>query len=53
MNSKRSVYVVFDEEEAYELLMRCLSHDEDDNIAFQSAMNKLAEAIKGDLPRAA
>ena len=53
MERHRTVYVNFTEEEAYELLMRCMSNDEDDNSTFQTALEKLATAIKGDQQMAA
>lgn len=46
MDRHSELYVGFTEEEAYELLSRCVGHDEEDNAAFQSALAKLAEAIK-------
>lgn len=48
MDRRRKVQVSFTEEEAYELLMRCVNSDEDDNSTFQDAISKLANAIKGD-----
>ena len=53
MDRHRNVFVSFTEEEAYELLMRCVSNDEDDNHTFQTALGKLADAIKGDQRMAA
>jgi len=53
MERKRDLVIRFTEEEAYELLMRCVSHDEEDNASFRSAMSKLAQSIKGELRLAA
>jgi len=53
MDRHRNVFVSFTEEEAYELLVRCVSNDEDDNHTFQTALGKLADAIKGDQRMAA
>lgn len=53
MDRRRKIHVSFTEEEAFELLMRCVNSDEDDNSTFQSAMSKLADAIKGDHQAAA
>lgn len=46
MDRHNQLYLSFTEEEAYELLTRCVAHDEEDNPDFQSALHKLAEAIK-------
>ena len=46
MDRHNTLKLNFTEEEAYELLMRCVSHDEEDNQAFSSALKKLADAIK-------
>ncbi len=46
MDRHTEITVGLSQDEAFELLERCVSHDEDDNIVFQSALRKLADAIK-------
>ena len=46
MERQRDLQITLTEEEAYELLLRCVSNDEEDNPAFKSALSTLAEAIK-------
>lgn len=49
----RTLELHLSEEEAYEVLLRCVSHEDEDNIVFQSAIQKLADAIKNDCRLAA
>jgi len=48
MERQRKLQIALTEEEAYELLLRCVSNDEEDNPAFKSALSILAEAIKSN-----
>ena len=48
MERQRNLHITLTEEEAYELLLRCVSNDEEDNPAFKSALSILAEAIKSN-----
>ena len=48
MERRRRLKLVFTEDEVYELLLRCVTSDEEDNPAFRSALEKLASAIKRD-----
>ncbi|MBS1721873.1 MAG: hypothetical protein JSS66_02580 [Armatimonadetes bacterium] len=46
MERQRVLKLEISEEEAYELLLRCVSSEEDDNAAFRSALRKLAEGLR-------
>lgn len=48
MKGEKQLMVWFTEEEAFELLMRCLSHEAEDNETFRSAVEKLASSIRSD-----
>lgn len=52
-DSAKELELRLSEDEAYEVLLRCVSHEEEDNPTFQSAMQKLANAIKNDNQMAA
>jgi len=53
MDRHTTVTVVLTEEEAYELLMRSMANEQDDNTVFHSALEKLASAIKSSRRKAA